>query len=176
MCIILIYMMCHYRIQFQGERQGHPIAQRNKTENVEPVEDMLKRAKGWWRDTVLSYAATLSSSPSISDASQHPTQVQQPANVLVVGHGAFISRLLNRLITDGSIDCAEGVQVPVGHCPNASISIVEIHSNGGEGGMSGLKGRLVQYGNKRHLNGVVGVVEGNADELTTPTPQDIASG
>lgn len=127
---------------------------------------MMERAKGWWRNTVLSYAASLSD-PSAAQRSE-------PPSALAVSHGGFISTLMRGLTSDGSMECAEGVQV--GHCPNTSVSIVEIRRSGGEEGVNGLKGRLVQYGDIRHLEGGVGVVEGNADEQTMPTPQDVASG
>lgn len=128
---------------------------------AERAEDMMARARGWWRDTVLSYASDLT-------AATTPSPRDLP-NVLAVSHGGFISTLLRGLTTDGSIKCVDGVQV--GHCPNTGISIVEIHE-AGEG--KRFKGLLVQYGDIKHLEGGVGVVQGNADEQTMPTPQDVA--
>lgn len=121
----------------------------------------MARARGWWKDTVLSYASGLTAASALSP--------RDPPDVLVVSHGGFISTLLRGLTADGSVKCAESVQV--GNCPNTAISIVEIHRVG-QG--KELKGLLVKYGDIKHLEGGVGVVQGNADEQTMPTPQDVA--
>lgn len=150
-------------MKYLGELQGKPATDRSMIgyETAERAEDMLARGRGWWKDTVLSYASDLTAASALSP--------RDPPSALAVSHGGFISTLLRGLTADGSVQCAEGVQV--GHCPNTAICIVEIHRVG-EGKES--KGLLVQYGDIKHLEGGVGVVQGNADEQTMPKPQDIA--
>ncbi|KAF9446338.1 phosphoglycerate mutase-like protein [Macrolepiota fuliginosa MF-IS2] len=130
------------RERFMGELQGQVSGKTRlsgQDSEVETGPAFAKRAMAWWRKEVVEYTASL------------PPRTN-PYNILVVSHGGFIGTLMRSLIQSGGLRPEKGVVV--GHCPNASVSLIE---------WSGRKGKLVQYGDASHLS--TGPLGHNADEI-----------
>ena len=112
------------------------------------MNDFNLRAARWWNDTILTYIESLAREDPIR------RQSDPPADVLVVSHGGYISRLMANLLGSGKMRCAEGVVVN-GKCWNASISVIDILESG--------EAVLVSYSDTAHLK--VDLVQTNADVI-----------
>lgn len=86
---------------------------------------------------------------------------EQPHNILVVSHGAWIAVLLSALRGHKLVDCRSGVEI--GGCQNTGVSIVE-YAEVRDGVWP--VGTLVQYSGVEHLvHERLHVQEVNADVL-----------
>lgn len=130
------------RERFMGELQGQVFGQTRlsgQDSEMETGPAFAERAMTWWRKEVVEHTASL------------PPRTN-PYNILVVSHGGFIGTLMRCLIQKGKLRPEKGVVM--GHCPNASVSLIE---------WNGQKGRVVQYGDASHLS--TGPLDHNADEM-----------
>lgn len=86
---------------------------------------------------------------------------EQPHNILVVSHGAWIAVLLSALRGHKLVNCRSGVEI--GGCQNTGVSIVE-YAEVRDGVWP--VGTLVQYSGVEHLvHERLHVQEANADVL-----------
>ncbi|KAH0830707.1 hypothetical protein J3R83DRAFT_2185 [Lanmaoa asiatica] len=89
--------------------------------------------------------------------------LEQPLNILVVSHGAWIAVLLSALQARGLMTCRDGVKI--GHCSNTGVSIIE-YTAIPIGKDEALTGTLVQYSGVEHLiNEDLHLQQVNADVL-----------
>ncbi|KZT71269.1 phosphoglycerate mutase-like protein [Daedalea quercina L-15889] len=133
-----------------GDWQGQKLEGRSSTApwNAEQLNDFNLRAERWWNSIILTYVESL-----VREDPMH-RKADLPANVLVVSHGGYISRLIANLLGSGKMKCAEGVVVH-GKCRNASISVIDILESG--------EAALVSYSDTTHLK--VDLVQTNADVI-----------
>ncbi|KAH9930745.1 phosphoglycerate mutase-like protein [Fomitopsis serialis] len=132
-----------------GDWEGQKLEGRRPTApaNAEQLSDFSLRAAQWWNGTILAYVESL--------VKQDPVHGKSlPADLLVVSHGGYISRLIGNLLGSGKMKCAEGVVVN-GKCWNASISVIDILDSG--------EAVLVSYSDTAHLK--VDLVQTNADVI-----------
>jgi len=137
-----------------GDWQGQTLSGRGSTApaNAESLSEFSVRSARWWSDVITAYVDSLTS--AARETESRKDSIPQPACVLVVSHGGYISRLISNLVQSGKVRCAQGVVVN-GKCWNASISVIDVYGDG--------QGVLVSYSDTTHLK--VDLVQTNADVI-----------
>ncbi|KAG8217655.1 hypothetical protein J3R82DRAFT_5808 [Butyriboletus roseoflavus] len=106
---------------------------------METIPNFTARCLVWYSRSIVEYMT------SVLEAG---TPAEQPHNILVVSHGAWIAVLLSALEAHGVVACREGVEI--GHCLNTGVSIIE-YAVVPIGRDQALMGTLVQYSGIEHL-------------------------
>ena len=122
-----------------GELQGELSRSKKPAPSVETTPSFAARCLAWYLRSIVDHMI------SVLEAG-HP--IEQPHNILVVSHGAWIAVLLSALQANGLLNYGEGVEV--GHYLNTGVSIVE-YTEILTGRQNALVGRLVQYSDVEHL-------------------------
>jgi len=151
---MLISSSRHTMTQNLGDWQGQTLSGRGSTApaNAESLSEFSVRSARWWSDVITAYVDSLTS--AARETESRKDSIPQPACVLVVSHGGYISRLISNLVQSGKVRCAQGVVVN-GKCWNASISVIDVYGDG--------QGVLVSYSDTTHLK--VDLVQTNADVI-----------
>ena len=129
--------------------------------DMEPAVAFMQRADQWWKDTIVRYAAS-AAAPNGADrdgADEGGARAHKGTgserNVLVVSHGGLIHVMLQNLIESRKLQLAEGVHVGRYRFPNASVTVVEVGTDG--------RGTVLLFADRTHLD--VELVEENVDDV-----------
>ncbi|KAI5120471.1 hypothetical protein M0805_006491 [Coniferiporia weirii] len=137
-----LFQRAALRERDMGELQGVRVGQYDKTKlpkSVETGEAFARRTLKWWEDDIGKYLPTIASGP-------------EPANILVVSHGAFIATLCKSLVAHKIVQIPPGTGFGV--CYNTSVTTLDMGRD--------KRGTLVRYSDISHL--LQPAVETNADE------------
>ena len=119
---------------------------------MEPISAMTARANAWWDGAVIPWIKA----QDVTNQGDGQDTAEGRRDVLIVSHGGLIGILLHGL-RKGTVRVEKGARLT--KCMNASITVVEIDSASGKGGIS-------RYSDVSHLTGPL--VEGNADVQDAP--------
>lgn len=114
--------------QYMGALEG-TTGQRLSAADAETGPAFCKRATDWWKARILGTVLA--------------TAGEAPADVLVTSHGGWIGALVRALV--GSRRVRLGAGVVLGHCGNASVTVVEVGADG--------RGTVVRYADTTHVDG-----------------------
>lgn len=122
-----------------GELQGEFSRSKKPAPSVETGVNFGARCLAWYLRTIVDYMIS---------AIEAGHSMEEPRNILVVSHGAWIAVLLSALRAHGLLTCAEGVEI--GNYLNTGVSIIE-YSEVLSGRRDALVGTLIQYSDIEHL-------------------------
>lgn len=135
------------RERHMGDLQGKAVSRvslLSDNPSIEKMELFVGRAVEWWNTFILQYLSILPARDT-------------PYQVLVVGHGGWIGKLVRTLVNFRRLRTAEGIVI--GKCRNVSVTRIEIKGDG--------NCIMTKYGDISHLVGDK-LVETNADEQLIP--------
>jgi len=122
-----------------GELQGEFSRSSKPAPSAETTPNFAARGLAWYSRSIVNY---------MTRTLKAGLPAEQPHNILVVSHGAWIAVLLSALRANGVVTCRRGVEI--GHCLNTGVSIIEY--TGVPTRRDGiLVGTLVQYSGVEHL-------------------------
>ena len=139
-----------------GDLQGGVILGRPKQlpDNIESTAEFVQRADRWWKETIVRRATALSVNGSAVSAAEEKAK-PPTKNVLIVSHGGLMHVLLQNLIESRKLGIARDVEVGRYRFPNASVTVVEMETNG--------KGTVVMFGDTTHLDVEFEGIDTNVD-------------
>lgn len=137
-----------------GELQGELSRSKKPAPSVEKTVNFAARCLAWYLRSIVDYMISVL---------ETGLPIEQPHNILVVSHGAWIAVLLSALQANGLMTYGEDMEI--GHCLNTGVSIIE-YTKVFSGRANALVGALVQYSDVEHLKREdMRLQEANADVL-----------
>ncbi|KAG8896159.1 hypothetical protein FRC01_011973, partial [Tulasnella sp. 417] len=136
------------RERYLGELQGKKRSSAENPPSVEPLDQYVQRILQWWdRDLFDSEIVQ----------QQFESDREEIRNVLVLGHGSYLSNLVKALGSQRGYDIELAGN---GKAYNTGITIIEISDR------HAIRGRMVQYSDVKHLDGMKeDVVKVNVDDI-----------
>jgi probable phosphoglycerate mutase len=120
-----------------GELEGEVGRSNKPAPSLETTPNFAARCLAWYARSIVNY---------MMSTLQAGLPTEQPHNILIVSHGAWIAVVLSALRTHRMVVCPRGVEI--GGCLNTGVSIVEYV--GVRDGVWPI-GTLVQYSGVEHL-------------------------